>query len=150
MRTSVPGISDRRRGFTLLEVLVVLAILTIVVGAVTVSLAPAESRRVDEEGARLAALFRLAQDESRVRSREIVWRADRHGYRFDIAGVAGQRSSDDPLRPRAWPFPIEAVTPGEVRFGREPLLTAVDIRIATPGRTLTLAVDAMGEATVKP
>lgn len=150
MRTSVPGISDRRCGFTLLEVLVVLAILAVVVGTVTVSLAPAGSRRVDEEGARLAALFRLAQDESRVRSREIVWRADRHGYRFDVVGAAAVRTSDDPLRPRAWPFPVDAVTPGEVRLGREPLLAAVDIRIAMPGRTLTLAVDAMGEATVKP
>ena len=150
MRTSVPGISDRRRGFTLLELLVVLAILAVAVGTVSVSLAPAETRRVDEEAMRLAALFRLAQDESRVRSREVVWRADRHGYRFDIAGVSDARASDDPLRPRAWPFPIDAVTPGEVRFGREPLLTAVDIRIAMPGRTLTLAIDAFGEAVLKP
>ena len=150
MRTSVPGISDRARGFTLLETLVVLAILGIVVGTLMVSLAPAEARRVDEEGARLAALFRLAQDESRLRAREVVWRAVRRGYRFDVAGVEAARGNDDPLRSRAWPFAVDAVTPGEVRFGREPLLTAVDIRIATPGRTLTLAIDALGDAAVKP
>jgi general secretion pathway protein H len=150
MRTSVPGISDRARGFTLLEVLVVLAILVVVAATVTVSVAPAESRRIDEEGARLAALFRLAQDESRVRSREVVWRADRRGYRFDVAGRTEARAGDDPLRARAWPFPIDAVTPAEVRFGREPLLTAVDVRIAMPGRTLTVAIDALGQAVVKP
>jgi prepilin-type N-terminal cleavage/methylation domain-containing protein len=44
MRTSVPGISDRARGFTLLETLAVLAILGVVVGTLMVSLAPAEAR----------------------------------------------------------------------------------------------------------
>lgn len=158
-RTSVPGTSDvaraaaRSHGFTLLELLVVIAILAIVAGAVTVSLAPVESRRADEEVTRLAALFRLAQDEARVRSREVVWRADKSGYRFDVAGGdalnASGPTADDPLRPRRWPFAVDAVTPAEVRFGREPLLAAVTIRIVTPARTLTLALDAFGGTEVR-
>lgn len=136
------------RGFTLLELLVVVAILGIVAGAASLTFAPVEARRVDEESERLAALFRLAQDEARITAREITWRADASGYRFD--GPARERTANDPLRPRAWPFPVARVEPAEVRFGREPLLAPMQLRVVTPTRVATLAIDAFGDVRVLP
>lgn len=137
---------DRRRGaraFTLLELLVVLMILGIAAGAVSLSVAPRESRVIEQEGERLAALFQLAQDEARVRGRPVEWQADGGGYRFLIGGRVPE-AVDDPLRPRAWPFAVQGVDGTPLRFGAEPLITPTQVRIASNGREIVLALDAFG------
>lgn len=138
------------RGFTLLELLVVIVILAIAAGMVSLSVAPAEDRLLAEEADRLAALFRLAHDQARVGGRPIVWHADLHGYRF--VGADGQPISGegDPLRARAWPFPVTRVEAPTIAFGGEPLLAPARIRIATRSRELTLALDAFGTLSLAP
>jgi len=141
--------SSRGRGFTLLELLVVIAILGIVAGMVSLSIAPSEHRRLNEELDRLAALFRLAHDEARIGGRAITWQADATGYGFvDSEGERGGATSDDPLRRRTWPFEVQGVDAPEVVFGREPLMSPVRVQIATPDRMVIMDVDAFGELTV--
>jgi general secretion pathway protein H len=135
-------------GFTLLELLVVLVILGVAAGVVSLSVAPGEERLVEREAQRLAMLFRLAQDEARVGGRPVSWEADVRGYRFLIAGREPQ-ASNDPLRPRAWPFPVQQVVAPLLAFGAEPLLPPAEIRIATRERVRVLAVDAFGTVLVK-
>ncbi|MFO1320427.1 MAG: GspH/FimT family pseudopilin [Burkholderiales bacterium] len=135
----------RVRGLTLLELLVTISILGIALGAVSLSLIPAETRRVDEEIDRLAAVFRLAQDETRLTGQPLTWRADRTGYRFVSAdGRVRRLGADDPLRPRTWPFEVRQVDAPAIRFGREPLLPTSEIRVTTPTRGLVLVLDAFG------
>ena len=132
-------------GYTLLELLVVLVILGIVAGAVSMSVAPSEQRRMTHEVERLAALFRLAHDETRVSGQPIAWRADTDGYQFEVDGsVRGSDVTGDPLRPRAWPFPVESVDAPVIVFGREPLLNPVRIQIAGAERVLNLRLDEFG------
>src|SRR3954465_10727261 len=86
-RTSVPGICNRRmraNGFTLIELLVTIAIIGLGTAAVALSLRGGESRQLQQEGARLGALFRIAQDEARISGRSLVWEADLEGYRFRL------------------------------------------------------------------
>jgi general secretion pathway protein H len=135
-------------GFSLLELLVVLVILAIAAGAVSMSVAPRESRLVAEESERLAALFRLAQDEARVRGRPVAWIADEHGYRFLVGGQEPD-APGDPLRARSWPFPVQRVEAPRLVFGAEPLLPPAEIRIATHEREVWLALDAFGTVTVR-
>ena len=61
----------RRSGFTLIELLVVIAIIGIVAAAVALSVSTSDSRQVQEETARLGALFRIAQDEVRITGRAL-------------------------------------------------------------------------------
>ena len=139
------GFRHSRAGFTLLELLVVIAIFGIVAGVVSLSVAPGEHRRMAHEVDRLAALFRLAHDETRVSGRPIEWIADADGYRFVVEDT--ERSGeipDGPLRPREWPFTVKRVDAPVIVFGREPLLEPVEIRVAGPERVLMLHLDEFG------
>jgi general secretion pathway protein H len=139
------------RGYTLLELLVVIAVLGIVAGMVSLSVAPTEYRKSREEVNRLAVLFRLASDEARISGEPIAWQADTNGYRFvQSDGVRGESDSDDPLRPRAWPFEVRSLRAPEVVFGREPLMTPAQIQIVTINGEIAMDIDAFGELGVEP
>jgi type II secretion system protein H len=139
----------RRNGFTLIEMLVTIGILGLAAAVVVPSLQGIESRRLQEEVARLRALFRIAQDEARVSGRTLVWEADLQGYRFrplvpETAPEAGREWRDELLRARSWPFAVRRVEGGRIVFGREPMLEPATVRIATPERELRFALDALG------
>ncbi|MDH4190359.1 MAG: prepilin-type N-terminal cleavage/methylation domain-containing protein [Betaproteobacteria bacterium] len=135
----------RTAGFTLLELLVVVAILGIAAAAVSLSVGSREGRLADEEMARLSALFRLAQNEAHVSGRTLVWEADLTGYRFRaLDGEELQDSADGTLRARAWPFEVTRIDAAPIVFGREPLLVPAKLRIATAERELALTLDAFG------
>lgn len=135
----------RRSGFTLIELLVVIAILGIAAGAVALSISRSDARLLDEEAARLGALFRIAQDEARITGRTLVWEADRDGYRFRLLDEDAARDwSDEVLRPRTWPFVVRSIEGGRIVFGREPLFDPATLRIATAEREARLTLDAFG------
>jgi general secretion pathway protein H len=96
MPTSVPGNSRqlprRARGFTLIEVLLVLAIIAVSVGLVSVALRDSTAARLEEEGARLAALLEMARAEARVAGAAVYWvpghTDDGRDWRFVGLGAA--------------------------------------------------------------
>ena len=135
----------RRSGFTLIELLVVITILGIVAAAVALSVSRSDGRLLQEEAARLGALFRIAQDEVRVRGQTLVWEADLEGYRFrPLDEEAARDWNDEVLRPRTWPFAVLGIEGGRIVFGREPLLEPATLRIATAEREVRLVLDAFG------
>ena len=135
----------RRSGFTLIELLVVIAIIGIVAAAVALSISTSDSRLLQEETARLGALFRIAQDEVRITGRALVWEANLEGYRFQPLDEEAARDwNDEILRPRTWPFAVLGIEGGRIVFSREPLLEPATMRIATAEREVRLALDAFG------
>lgn len=101
----------RQPGFTLIEVLVVLVILSIVMSAVAVGIRPSARHVLDTETERLAQLFELAMEESRYSGLPLAWEPASTGYRFLRRNDDGEwlpPGGDDPLRPRR--------LPGEVRL----------------------------------
>lgn len=131
-------------GFSLIEVLVAIAIMGIVVAAVSLSVSPGEGRKVDEEVDRLANLFRLARNEAQLTGRRIEWAADSAGYRFTTDGAPRRPAPDDPLRPRPWPFPVRGIEAPTIRFGYEPLFEPAEIRLSMPGSSVRLLLDPLG------
>ena len=141
------------RGFTLIELLVVLAVIGIATGLLTLSLRGSDTRRLTEEAERLAALFRMAQSESRLTGRAILWQADLGGYRFRAVGQqagqdAGQPVTEELARERKWPLAVERVERSELLFGREPLREPTEVTIAARGAVVHVALDALGNARV--
>ena len=78
--------SRRSRGFTLIEVLVVLMIMGLLIGLVSVVVGPDDRGLLRLEADRLAQLLDSATSEARLTGRGIAWTAEETGYRFWRAG----------------------------------------------------------------
>jgi general secretion pathway protein H len=78
----------RRRGFTLIEMLVVLMIMGLFVGLVSAITRPDDRAVLRLEAERLSQLLDFAAAEAQLTGKSIAWTADGSGYRF-------WRSSED-------------------------------------------------------
>src|SRR3954467_8556222 len=75
----------RTRGFTLLELLVVVAIIAIASAGVSFALRDSQATQLEREAQRLAALLESARAQSRATGVPVRWRATEGGFRFEGA-----------------------------------------------------------------
>ena len=107
MPTSVTGICRdtvarvTQRGFSLLELLVVVAIIGLLVGAVTLSMSTlGNDRQISEETVRLRGMLNLLHEEALMQSRDYGVMFTETGYRFyvfDYQQLAWVEPQDDRL-----------------------------------------------------
>lgn len=98
-------------GFTLLELLVVIAMLAILAVGVSLSLRGNANAALSLEAERLRGLLELARDESQVAGVTIEWQATPGGYRFARGAIAAETGFPEPalderLRLRDLPAPL--------------------------------------------
>ena len=67
------GSDARAAGFTMVELLIVIAIIALAVTLVSVALPDGDTARLEEEGARLTALLEMARAEARVSGVPVLW-----------------------------------------------------------------------------
>ena len=134
----------RYRGFTLLELLVVVAIIAIASAGVSFALRDSADTQLEREAQRLAALLESARAQSRTNGRPVQWRAVAGGFRFD--GLAAD------VLPQQW---LETTTevrgPGLLQLGPEPIIGRQQVVLgssALPGRSLRIATDGLHPFTV--
>jgi general secretion pathway protein H len=153
-RTSDPGnslrLSAAQRGFTLIELMVVMALVAVAVSLVTLSLRDPASAQLDREAVRLAALLETARAESRssgVTLRfELPTQPGDVGFRF-VGLMTG-----DPL-PTQWlgeGVSAEIVGGGALTLGPEPLIGPQRIVLRLGERNLALATDGIGPFVAEP
>ena len=97
----------RERGFTLIEMLMVLMIMGLFVGLVSTITRPDDRATLRLEAERLSQLLDFATVEAQLTGKSIAWTADGPGYRFWRSGDDGLWSEirdSDLLRARTLPL----------------------------------------------
>jgi general secretion pathway protein H len=132
------------RGFTLVEVLVVVVIIALLATVVVVRIAPDARQGLREEAARLAAVLAHARDEAVVTGAPLAWQAAGSGYRF--ARRAADRTwqpldRDAALRARALApgVSLAAIETAARADGPQPVIVLAPTGLAEPFR-ITLAL----------
>jgi general secretion pathway protein H len=151
----------RARGFTLLELLVVLVIAGTLLGMVAFNAMPGERQVLQNEAQRVALLLQLARDEAIVRNRPIAFEAEPDRYRFLIRdGDKWQPiPQDDMLREREFkrapiavsitpPVAAEA-NPLRIVFGREPVDKPFLLTFSAGDASVGIRADGIGHFTVE-
>lgn len=119
------GLARAARGFTLLELLVVVSIIAIASAGVTLALPDSGTAQTEREAVRLAALLESARAQSRSTGVAVVWRNTAQGFAFD--GLPDQRL------PQQWLYPqTQALGNTALDLGPQPLLPRQGV---TLGRT---------------
>jgi general secretion pathway protein H len=90
----------RQRGFTLVELLVVIMLIAIASGLASLALRDPTANQLDQEGARLAALLESARAEARASGLAVRWEPLQLGAGFRFVGAAPQRSAAGSLAQR--------------------------------------------------
>lgn len=164
MQTSDPGSSPPRSstaqgGFTLLELLIVVAVIALASGLSILALRDPASQRLEQEAARLAALLDAARLESRTSGQAVSWQpiaTPQADFRFEppLAVMGGPSTPGGNTAARsvdAWPTQwlhpgVQAEVIGAPRLvlGPEPLLPPQRVRLRLAGQELVLASDGLG------
>ncbi|WP_291008516.1 prepilin-type N-terminal cleavage/methylation domain-containing protein [Hydrogenophaga sp.] len=145
----------RARGFTLLELLVVLAIVALATAGATLALRDSSTTRLEREALRLSAMLESARAQSRTSGIPVVWRALPQGFEF--LGLRPREEDPDSLAgPRDWLDPqtqAHIVRPANAQtlvLGPEPLIASQRLTLLLGERQLTLATDGLAPFAVVP
>jgi general secretion pathway protein H len=137
-------LDDSGKGFTLLELMVVVAIVAIATLGVVLSLRDAAQTQLDTEAQRLAALLESGRAQSRMLGVPVRWRPTAKGFEFLGLQKIQPRSPATAL-PDQWQFAgTSASVAAPLLLGPEPLLPPQQVRLwktEQPGRVLVVGTD---------
>lgn len=151
----------RQRGFTLLELLVVMVIAGIMLGVVTLNAMPSRQQSLQGEAQRIALLFQLARDEAIVRNRPIAFESGAESYRFMVRDTDRwvALEADSLLRERPYqrsplvlsisPANLGALDPLRIVFGREPVDKPFVLTMQLGDASARIRADGIGHFTVE-
>jgi len=169
MRTSAAGSLERRlvrrmarasvqRGFTLIELMVVVLIVALASGMVVFRLRDSQGIALEREGQRLAALLEYARAQSRLQGSPVRWRATSNGFVLEGLNKAVPEQpwlSDDtrvldvlPRNPA-----MDSATLSTLALGPEPVLPPQSVLLGssqTPSNTVRVATDGVRPFAIVP
>jgi len=147
----------RSRGFTLLELMVVVAIAALATAGATLALRDGGATQLEREALRLSAMLESARAQSRTTGVPVVWRTRPEGFEFvDIRtrADAPPMSSASIWGPRNWLDPetrAQITRPAGAQtlvLGPEPLIAAQSLTLQLGERRLILVTDGLSPFSV--
>ena len=133
-------------GFTLLELLVVMAIIAIASAGVSFALRDSSQTRLEREAQRLSALLESARARSRTTGLTVRWRVTPEGFSFD--GLP-----PDSLPGRWLDADTRAAGDHALTLGPEPIIGAQSVELSSASdaqRRLRVATDGVRPFSVQP
>jgi general secretion pathway protein H len=136
----------RSAGFTLLELLIVVAIVALASAGVAVALRDGTQVQLEREAERLVALLESARARSQVSGVPVQWRVTESGFQFD--------GLDPGQLPRQWlDADTSAVTEAALVLGPEPIIGSQSLTLQSrrqPNKRVRLATDGLRPFAVQP
>ena len=141
-------IRERQRGFTLIELMVVVALVALTTGLVSLAVRDPQARQLEREAARLVALLESARTEARASSLEARWVPQRRAEPaeespdFSFPGLPAAL-----VLPTRWldrEVWAEVIGARSIRLGPEPLIGEQRIALHLGDQRLLLATDGLG------
>ena len=133
------------RGFTLLELLVVMSIMVLATVGVSFAMRDSGGVEMQREGERLAVLLESARSQSRASGTPVRWRATPQGFVFE--GLPTLKL------PTQWLVRGTRTNgPAELWLGPEPLISPQQVWLVNdtyPGRTVRVVTDGLRAFTVE-
>ena len=139
----MPQPTALQRGFTLLELLVVVSLIAVATAGVSFAIRDSSEAMVEREAQRLAALLDTARARSRTLGIPVYWRPAPRGFRFEglLEGAL----------PEAWlNEETTAAAANLLVLGPEPILARQAVIIQLQGRALRVATDGVHPFIVEP
>lgn len=132
------------RGFTLIEVMVVVALVAIAAGVVVLSLRDGREDQLEREATRLAALLETARAEARAAALPVQWMPTPEipGRHFRFVGLPASRPLPERWLDEAVIARIQGPLPVLV-LGPEPMIGVQKVRLALGERHIDIGTDGL-------
>lgn len=142
--------ASRQRGFTMIEILVVMLIVAIASVSVTLALRDSSQTQVEREAERLAALLESARAEARVAGLPVRWRPveDASGSGFRFEGLPERIQL--PLQWLGEDMHAEIEGAQSLLLGPEPLIPAQALRLRHGNYSVRISSDGLSAFAVQP
>ena len=147
-------LNNKQRGFTLMELMVVVAIIAIASAGVMMAIPDASATALEREALRLSALLDSARAQSRASGLAITWKPTDGGFEFEgtpkIKNSKTGEMEDLVKYPKTWLDTQTTVdASSRLALGPEPVIAQQEVVLRHANRSLTLSTDGIRPFAIK-